>query len=103
SAIASGAWDAYITRWAQAARTWGKPMRLRFAHEMNGNWYPWAEGVNGNVAGDYVKAWKHVRAIFWSVGATNVTWVWSPNIVYPGSTPLAGLYPGDTYVGEVGV
>ena len=37
---------------------------LRPMHEMNGNWYPWAEGVNGNVAGDYVNAWRHVRAIF---------------------------------------
>ena len=103
SAITGGAWDAYITRWAQAARDWGKSMQLRFAHEMNGNWYPWAEGVNGNVAGDYVNAWRHVRAIFRTVGANNVSWIWSPNVEYFGSTPLNGLYPGDTDVDYVGI
>jgi beta-mannanase len=103
SAITGGAWDAYITRWAQAARAWGKPFGVRFAHEMNGNWYPWDEGVNGNVAGDYVKAWRHVRAIFRSVGATNVLWVWSPNVVGSNTTPLPGLFPGDADVDYVGI
>ena len=103
SAIAGGAWDAYITRWAQGVRDWGQPVRLRFAHEMNGSWYPWAEGVNGNVAGDYVNAWRHVRAIFRTVGATNVSWIWSPNVVSPSTTPLSGLYPGDAEVDSVGI
>jgi len=103
SAIAGGAWDAYITRWAQGARAWGQALALRFAHEMNGSWYPWSEGVNGNVAGDYVKAWRHVRSIFRTVGATNVSWIWSPNVVYPGSTPLAELYPGDADVDYIGI
>ena len=31
-----GAYDAYITQWAQAAKAWGKPFMLRFNHEMNG-------------------------------------------------------------------
>jgi beta-mannanase len=103
SAIASGAWDPYITRWAQAARAWGKAVWLRFAHEMNGDWYPWAEGVNGNVAGDYVKAWRRVRAIFRSVGANNISWVWSPNVVAPNTTPLTRLYPGDADVDFIGI
>jgi beta-mannanase len=36
--------------------------------------------------------------IFDAVGATNVTWVWSPNVVFSGSVPLEQLYPGDAYV-----
>jgi beta-mannanase len=103
SAIAGGAWDAYITRWAQGARAWGKTIWLRFAHEMNGDWYPWAEGVNGNVAGDYVKAWRRVRGIFRSVGANNIGWVWSPNVVAPNTTPLTRLYPGDADVDYIGI
>lgn len=35
---------------------WGYPVQLRFAHEMNGDWYPSAESVNGNQPGDYVQA-----------------------------------------------
>ena len=69
-------------------------MLLRFAHEMNGTWYPWSEGVNGNGPGDYVAAWRHVRGLVDAAGASNVSWVWSPNVPYAGSVPLAGLYPG---------
>ncbi len=101
--IAHGGYDAYLTRWAREIRAWGHPLVLRFAQEMNGTWYPWAEGVNGNVAGDYAAAWRHVHGVFAAQRATNVTWVWSPNVSYPGSRPLAGLYPGDRYVNRVGL
>ena len=101
SAIASGAHDAHITDWATRLADWGSPVMLRFGHEMNGNWYPWAEGVNGNGAGDYVAAWRHVHDIFTRAGADNVQWVWNPNVPYYGSTPLDGLYPGADYVDVV--
>jgi beta-mannanase len=32
-----------------------------------------------------------------------VQWVWSPNVVYNGSAPLGGLYPGDAYVDRTGI
>lgn len=102
-AIASGAHDAYINRWASQIRNWGQPLWLRFAHEMNGNWYPWAAGVNGNSAADYVAAWRHVHDLFSVAGASNVTWVWSPNVVAPGFTSLNQLYPGDAYVDWLGL
>jgi hypothetical protein len=38
------------------ARAWAKPFYLRFAHEMNGKWQPWAPGANGNAAAQYVTA-----------------------------------------------
>ena len=101
--IINGKYDAYITQWAQASKAWGHPYFLRFAHEMNGNWNPWSEQVNGNKAGQFVLAWKHVHAIFSAQGASNVTWVWSPNINYAGSTPLRELYPGDGSVDWVGM
>jgi beta-mannanase len=98
SAIINGNHDAYIRKWALDSKAWGKPYFLRFAHEMNGNWYPWAERANGNSAGQYVQAWKHVRDIFTQEGVTNVTWVWSVNIVDATSTPINTMYPGDNYV-----
>ncbi len=96
--IIDGHFDNSIRNWALAAKAWGHPFFLRFAHEMNGTWYPWCEGVNGNTSGQYVAAWRHVRDIFTRNGVTNVTWVWCPNTVYSGSVPLPGLYPGDNYV-----
>ena len=101
--ILSGEADSYIRQWATGIRALGYPVAVRFAQQMNGSWFPWAEGVNGNQAGEYVAAWKHVRQLFDSVGATNAVWVWSPNISFTGSTPLAGLYPGDEYVDWIGL
>ncbi len=99
AAIARGDHDEYIRQWAAAARAWGHPLFLRFNWEMNGWWqFPWAEQVNGNQPGDYVRAWRHVHDLFAAVGATNVTWVWCPNIIDPKATPLDTLYPGDQYV-----
>ena len=82
------------------AKDWGHPFFLRFNWEMNGNWFPWAEGVNGNKPGEYVAAWRHVHDIFTSVGATNATWVWCPYVdpEQPSFRPLSSLYPGDSYV-----
>jgi hypothetical protein len=103
SAITAGRHDALIRRWAGGIKAWGRPLLLRFAHEMNGTWYPWSEAVNGNRAGDYVAAYRRVVSLFRTAGATNVTWVWSPNVVFAGSVPLAGLYPGDGYVDWTGL
>jgi hypothetical protein len=101
--ITAGAYDGYVSRWARQIARYGRPVVLRFAHEMNGTWYPWAEQVNGNGPGDYVAAWKHVRAVFRKAGATNVRWRWAPNVPYAGSAPLSSLYPGDASVDEVGL
>ncbi len=96
--IIAGAHDAYIRQWARDAAAWGKPLYLRFAHEMNGSWYPWSPGVNGNTSAEFVAAWRHVHDLFRQEGATNVRWVWSPNVIGPGSGPFADMYPGDDYV-----
>lgn len=99
--VAAGDFDAYLQQWGSALARWGKPVLLRYAHEMNGNWYPWSEGINANTSGSYVAAWRHVHDVLSAQGATNVTWVWSPNIPYTGSTPLPGLYPGADYADVV--
>ena len=104
AAIAAGSQDAYITAWAKAAKAWGHPFFLRFDWEMNGSWFPWGVGANGNTAASYVAMWQHVHTIFTSVGATNVNWLWCPNID-PENTlaPLASLYPGNGYVDWTGL
>lgn len=99
SNIIRGDFDAFITQWAQDAKAWNRPFFLRFNWEMNGNWqFPWSSQLNGNTPADYVAAWRHVHNIFTRVGATNVTWVWSPNITTWNTVPLAQVYPGAAYV-----
>ena len=90
AAIIDGTYDAYIRSWATGMAALPYPVVIRFAHEMNGFWYPWCEQSNGNRPGDYVAAWRHVHDLFADAGAHNVTWLWSPNVTYPGAAPLAG-------------
>src|SRR5262249_11252906 len=93
--ITQGAFDSYISSYANGIKALGYPVAVRFAHEMNGAWSPWCEQANGNHPGDYARAYRHVHEIFKALGVTNVVWVWSPNALYPGASPLPPLYPGD--------
>ena len=100
--ILSGAWDSHITAWAMAAALWRKTLLLRFAHEMNGDWSPWAvgDGRNGNTPAKYVAAWRRVYNLFRQAGAANVKFVWCPD----GAANLhllSELYPGDQVVDYV--
>jgi mannan endo-1,4-beta-mannosidase len=102
--LIEGRYDTFIREFAEEARAWGHPFFLRFDWEMNGGWFPWAEGVNGNQSGQYVAAWRHVHDIFAAAGATNATWVWCPFV--EGGEPagrLSSLYPGDAYVDWTGL
>jgi hypothetical protein len=102
--VIAGTYDSYIRKFAEAAKAWGHPFFLRFNWEMNGRWFPWSEGVNGNKSGEYVTAWRHVHDIFTAVGATNATWVWCPNVDPNGEfLNLAGQYPGNAYVDWTGL
>jgi hypothetical protein len=104
--ITAGAYDSYITSIAQAAVTYAKPVILRPFHEMNGNWYPWGAGVNGNTPAQLIAAWQHVYGIFTAQGATNVHFLWTPNKHGPNSDGTCNLcqwYPGEAYTAFTGV
>lgn len=107
-AIASGAEDEYITAFLTAARSWGKPFFLRFAHEMNGNWYPWDGFHNGGADGPakYVNVWRHIYSVRESLSAGNARLVWCPNNVgVPAEAwnSPAAYFPGDGYVDWIGL
>ena len=99
ASIIGGRHDAYIRSWARDLRAYGGRVLLRFAQEMNGVVYPWAEKMNTNRPGEYRRAWRRVHDIFTAEGATNVLWVWSPvtGVIEPDQ------YPGDDYVDIVGL
>lgn len=103
--IVRGQHDAALFAVASAVAAYGRPVYLRFAHEMNGWWYPWAAGRNGNSAADYVAAWRRVKLIFSVAGAANAKFVWSPNALTGSGleTPLEAAYPGDPWVDYLGM
>ncbi len=98
SQIIDGHFDAYVRSWAEGLAKYEKPVRLRFAQEMNGFWYPWSEAANGNHRGEFVRAWRHVHDIFTAAGARNVEWVWTP---VSGAPP--DYFPGERYVDRLGL
>jgi mannan endo-1,4-beta-mannosidase len=104
SNIYGGNFNGYIDSWAEGLADYGEPVFLNFAHEMNGDWFPWGVGVNGNSKTDFVQAWRHIHERFRRAGANNVRWVWMPNKVYDAiPASLQDVYPGDNYVDWFGM
>jgi hypothetical protein len=118
--ITRGDFDAYIDRFAAAAAAWGHPFFLRMDHEQNiAGQFSWSWGpgnAQGNTAADFGAFWRHVKDRCVAQGATNITWVWSPNIYFeggslaqkfgnaaPGTDNRRGDYPGDSYVDWLGL
>src|SRR4051794_1955704 len=100
--IADGSQDTYIKKYADSVRKTNVPVAISFGHEMNGNWYTW--GTKDTTPETFVKAWRHIHDVFQEVGATNVIWVWSPNVINPvPSVKLKPYWPGDAYVDWVGI
>jgi hypothetical protein len=102
ASIADGASDTYITTFAEAVHAFGGPVAISFGHEMNGNWYPW--GTTETSPEQFVAAWQHIHDLFAAAGATNVIWIWNPNIVNPmPGVQLSPYWPGSAYVDWVGL
>jgi hypothetical protein len=102
AAIASGRSNGYLTRFAQQVRALNLPVAISFGHEMNGFWYPW--GTTGATAAQFVAAWRLIHRLFAAAHATNVIWVWNPNVISAEpQLDLSAYYPGDAYVDWVGV
>jgi hypothetical protein len=60
----------------------GVPVIVRFAHEMNGSWYPWSQQP-----GAYVDAFRRMAAAV-HAEAPGTAMMWAPN--YGGGYPFAG-------------
>jgi hypothetical protein len=103
---------------AQGAGAWGKPLFIRFAHEMNGSWYPWAEWTDlnqnmerdpgedtGFTAAHYRQSYRNMASMFRKY-APNAALVWCPNAGLLGGQKrdvFRPFYPGDDVVDWVGI
>lgn len=101
-AIASGKQDAYIHEFAKSVAATPLTVYVRFAHEMNGDWYPWARDP-----AQYIAAWRHIVTIFRQENASNAKFVFSVNPqmyqkddVFTRSAQA--FWPGNDYVDYLG-
>ncbi len=103
-AITAGRYDSYLTNFAVAVRAYRGPVIVSFGHEMNGWWFSWGYKHSSPMA--FVAAWQHIVTLFRALGAGNVTWLWTINIIdkrnnrIPVPTPW---WPGSSYVTWVGI
>jgi mannan endo-1,4-beta-mannosidase len=103
AAIADGRSNGYITRFAQTVRALNLPIAISFGHEFNGFWYPWGT-TTGTTSAQFVAAWRLIHRLFAAAHASNVIWIWNPNVISGEPLlPLSAYYPGDAYVDWVGV
>lgn len=103
AAIASGHYDAYLRSYATAVKAFRSKVILSFGHEMNGRWYSW--GYQHTSAAVFVKAWRHIVTLFRTMGAKNVIWLWTVNIIdqNPFIAAPNRWWPGSRYVTWVGI
>jgi mannan endo-1,4-beta-mannosidase len=103
--IASGRYDGYLSSYAESVRAYRHPVILSFGHEMNGYWYSW--GNRDTSPAVFVAAWQHIVKLFRALGAQNVTWLWTVNIIndaHGGDIPRPNpWWPGGSYVNWVGI
>ena len=101
-----GRYDGYLSAYAEAVRAYRHPVILSFGHEMNGDWYPW--GYRHTSPAAFVAAWRHIVTLFRALGAQNVTWLWTVNIINNTQQRQdrhnpAQWWPGSSYVTWVGI
>jgi mannan endo-1,4-beta-mannosidase len=105
ASIAAGHYDAYLSAYAAAVHRYRHPVIISFGHEMNGDWYSW--GYRKTSPAVFKAAWRHVVTLFRDLGARNVTWLWTVNIInnaHGQTIPSpARWWPGGSYVDWVGI
>lgn len=97
--IAQGSCDTLMRDIARSFKAYGKPVLFRFAWEINIPTLPWSLEMTKSTTGDYVSAWRRFHTIMKEEGATNVQWVFSPNVKsHAEDLSYHTIYPGDDVV-----
>jgi mannan endo-1,4-beta-mannosidase len=103
TSIADGQYDGYLIAYAEAIRNYQHSIILSFGHEMNGHWYSW--GYRHASPKSFVAAWRHIVTLFRRLGARNVTWLWTINVIHAQHNVASPgpWWPGSSYVNWVGI
>ena len=107
--LLKGQYDAYIQFMAEQLKSWGRPLIMRFAHEMNLQEYHWGTELaefGPNSADLYVQMFRYLVEAFKRYGATRVKWAFCPNSDSVPAEPwnqAARYYPGSSYVDLMGM
>lgn len=112
--ILSGRYDGYIDRFARSAREYGRPLLIRFAHEMNLERYHWGspkDRYGPESPALYRQMFRHVVKRFRAAKASNVFFAFCPNaesLPHPERDQARwnvarAYYPGDDVVDVVGM
>jgi hypothetical protein len=104
SSVAAGEYDIALRKLASDYRAFGRPVLLRWFWEMNlpnSGGHGACLGTNSATwSSDYIAAFRHIRNIFRSAGASNVSFIWCPSDA-PGSRNNENVdefFPGTSYV-----
>ena len=102
-ALLAGRQDAYLASFARRLRAFKGPVFLRFAHEMNGDWYPWSGKKQGPER--YIAVWRYTKSFLDKQGVANIRWIFSVNWqdVPSEGNRFVSYYPGGAYVDFIGV
>lgn len=92
--VNSGALDGLIRSRADAIRSFGQPMFIRWFAEMDGD----SVAHLSRSPSSYIRAWRRIRWIFGTSGAWNAVWVWCPTSWGFVEGDAQKYYPGDEYV-----
>ena len=98
----SGSYYEKYADFADWAKRFGHPMFVSLGHEMNGHWYSW--GTTGTTPEEYKKYYRLVHGLMSERGATNVAFVFNPDL--KADSPLKdydSYFPGAEYVDWVGL
>jgi mannan endo-1,4-beta-mannosidase len=99
--ITAGSYDGILDSYAQALKAMNYPVAVNFDHEFNSTSSPWGPTKHGSK--DFINMWRHIVALFRTVGANDVFWIWNPATYTKGTVPVQPWYPGDAYVTWVGL
>lgn len=102
--IISGGYNDYVVSFARQIKSVPGTVFIRFAHEANGDWYPWSVSKIGTQK--YIALYRYLKDKFDALGVVNAKWIFSINhedVPADRNNNYLDFYPGDKYVDYVGI
>ena len=104
--VLDGKYDDFLHAYAGDVSLFGRPVLMRLANEMNGDWCSYCAYHTCRDTDIYLEFYRYIFDIFIQEGTDNAIWVWNPNHrSFPDFKWNDELmyYPGDEYVNVIGL